>query len=202
MSSARKILIALLALVLAGALAFAALLGLVLAGDRDRISGDPRIMIVLGCQVMPSGQPSVLLRDRLDTALDYLADHPDMTVVVSGGQGENEPAAEAQTMAEYLMAHGVPEEHILREDRSHNTNENLRNTCDLLAEKGYDTTQDMIVVSNGFHLTRVRLLWSRAWGGDYNLSTLAAPSSHRPSRLMMYIREPVALVKSFVFDRR
>ena len=79
--------------------------------------------------------------------------------------------------------------------------QNLRYTDQLLAEEGYDTTEDIVVVSNGFHLTRVRMLWNRVWGGDYNLSTLAAPSSHLPSRLKMYIREPLALVKSFVFDR-
>ena len=33
------------------------------------------------------------------------------------------------------------------------------------------------------------------------VSTLAAPCSHLPSRLKMYIREPLALAKSFLFDR-
>ena len=64
-----------------------------------------------------------------------------------------------------------------------------------------DIGGEMLVVSNGFHLARVRMLWDRAWEGEYTLSTLAAPSSHIPSRLKMYIREPIALVKSFVFDR-
>lgn len=145
--------------------------------------------------------PSVLLQDRLDEALDYLEEHPDMTVVVSGGQGSNEPTTEARAMADYLMAAGVSEEQILLEDQSHNTNENLRYSLQLLEEEGYDPADGVVVVSNGFHLTRVRMLWDRAAGGDENLSTLAAPSSHLPTLLKMYIREPLALVKSFVFDR-
>ena len=190
----------LLGLVLAGVVTFGALFGAVLYGSHDYIRGDPQVMVILGCQVKPWG-PSVLLQDRLDKALDYLEDHPDLTIVVSGGQGPDEPVSEAQCMYDYLTEHGVDEAQILLEDQSHNTVENLRYTVDLLAEAGYDTTADMVVVSNGFHLTRVRMLWNRVCGGDYNLSTLAAPSSHVPSRLKMYIREPLALVKSFVFDR-
>lgn len=190
----------LLGLVLAGVVTFGALFGAVLYGSHDHIRGDPQVMVILGCQVKPWG-PSVLLQDRLDKALDYLEDHPDLTIVVSGGQGPDEPVSEARCMYDYLTEHGVDGAQILLEDQSHNTVENLRYTVDLLAEAGYDTTADMVVVSNGFHLTRVRMLWSRVCGGDYNLSTLAAPGSHVPSRLKMYIREPLALVKSFVFDR-
>lgn len=190
----------LLAVLIAGVLAFGGLLGAVLWGSYDHVQGDPQIMVILGCQVKPWG-PSVLLQDRLDKALSYLEDHPDLTVVVSGGQGPDEHISEAQCMYDYLTAHGVDGEQILLEDQSHNTVQNLRYTVDLLAKAGYDTTADMVVVSNGFHLTRVRMLWNRVCGGDYNLSTLAAPSSHLPSRLKMYLREPLALVKSFLFDR-
>lgn len=190
----------LLALALTGVLAFSLLLGAVLSGARDQISGDPQVMIVLGCSVKPWG-PSVLLQDRLDKALDYLGGHPDMTVVVSGGQGPDEPASEAQAMYDYLVANGVEEAHILKEERSHNTYENLRYSFDLLRETGHQEKMgQVLVVSNGFHLTRVRMLFDRTWEGTYSLSTLAAPSSHMPSRLKMYIREPLALVKSFLLD--
>lgn len=199
-SGAKKWLTALLVLVILGVLCFGTLFGLVMSGNRDNVEGDPQIMVILGCQVKPWG-PSILLQDRLDKALDYLADHPDMTVVVSGGQGPDEHVTEAFAMAEYLMVNGVPAENIILEEQSHNTWQNLNCSLELLAELGYDTDTDMVVVSNGFHLTRVRMLWSRICGDDSNLSTLAAPSSHVPSRLRMYIREPLALVKSFLFDR-
>ena len=70
---------------------------------------------------------------------------------------------------------------------------------ELLEAEGCDLSQGVVVVSNGFHLTRARMLAQRA--GFDQVSTLAAPESHLPSRLKMYLREPLALVKSFFLDR-
>lgn len=190
----------LLALVLAGILCFAGLFGAVMYGAYDHVSGDPQVMIILGCRVMPGGEPSILLQDRLDTALDYLDDHPDMTVVVSGGQGSNEPTSEAACMADYLEEHGVDSDQILLEDQSSNTKENLIYSGELLEEHGIVVLRDeVLVVSNGFHLTRAQMLAERY--GYKSVSALAAPTSHIPSRIQMYIREPLALVKSFFLDK-
>lgn len=191
---------ALIALILAGVLLFTACLICVLAGSRTEIEDESSTMIILGCMVYPWG-PSILLQDRLDTALDYLEEHPDMTIVVTGGKGDDEHMSEAQAMHDYLVEHGVDSEQIILEDKAVNTNENLIFTGELLEQLGYDTEQEFLVVSNGFHLTRTRILWERVFGTDDNLNTLAAPSSHVPSRLKMYVREPLALIKSFVFDR-
>ncbi len=188
----------LLTLVLVGVLCFGSLLGVIFYGDHDDVTGDPQVMLILGCQVKPWG-PSMLLQDRLDTALDYLADHPEMTVVVSGGQGPDEPSTEAQAMADYLKENGISEDRLLLEGDSHNTKENFQFSAALLEKEGFDLDQEVLVVSNGFHLTRARMLADRF--GFENVSTLAAPSSHTPSRLKMYIREPLALVKSFLLDR-
>ena len=191
-------------LVIAAAVAcFAVLEGMVLSGARTRIAdgaGAPEVMVIFGCKVATWG-PSTLLQDRLDTALGYLEDHPDMTVVVSGGQGPDEPMSEARCMYDYLTAHGVDGENIVLEENSSNTWENTRYTLELCQDGTVEPTGKILAVSNGFHLTRIRMLWDREWEGTYTLSTLAAPSSHVPSRLKMYIREPLALVKSFVFDR-
>ena len=190
----------LLTLVLAGALCFGALLGGVLYGSYDHIQGEPETMLILGCQVHPWG-PSILLQDRLDEALTYLEEHPDMTVIVSGGQGPDEPTSEAACMRDYLVQAGIDEKQILIEDRSHNTWQNMICSARLMEEQDLDPEQGVLIVSNGFHLTRARMLWDRVTGAGDEVSTLAAPSSHVPSRVWMYIREPLALVISFVFDR-
>lgn len=192
-----KVIIALFA---AGVLAFSTLLGIILHGSHDQIKGDPQVMVILGCSVKPWG-PSILLQDRLDKALEYLEEHPDMAIVVSGGQGGDEHMSEAQAMYDYLVEHGVDGAQILMEDRSTSTRENLEYSLALLEENGYDTAGDIMVVSNGFHLARVRMIWGWICGDTDNLSTLAAPSSHIPSRLKMYIREPIGLIKSFLLDR-
>ena len=192
-----------LLVIVAAVACFAVLEGIVLSGARTRIAdgaGAPEVMVIFGCKVETWG-PSTLLQDRLDTALGYLEDHPDMTVVVSGGQGPDEPMSEARCMYDYLTAHGVDGENIVLEENSSNTWENIRYTLALFQDGTVEPTGKILAVSNGFHLTRIRMLWDREWEGTYTLSTLAAPSSHVPSRLKMYIREPLALVKSFVFDR-
>lgn len=170
--------------------------------------GQPQTMVIFGCQVWPHG-PSILLQDRLDTALDYLEDHPDMKVVVTGGQGSDEPVSEAQSMYDYLTAHGVDGENIYLEDQSRNTWQNVNYTLDLVEDKDWSLTDDVILVSSGFHLSRIEMLWDRARtarlpGEEYNdqyISTLAAPVSDKPTAVRMFFREPLALVKSFLFDR-
>ncbi len=106
-------------------------------------------VVVLGAQWKPSG-PSYLLQKRLDVASKYLLDNPETKVIVSGGQGPDEPVSEAQGMSEYLMQAGVEEERILLEDKSTNTCQNLTYSGELL-----DKDKDRVVlVTNNFHMFR------------------------------------------------
>ena len=207
-SGARKWLLALLAMVVAGAVAFGALEAYISLHSRDKAVGDPQVMVIFGCQMRRDG-PSILLRDRLDTALAYWEEHPDMKIIVTGGKGDDEHISEAQGMYDYLTAHGVDGAQIFMEDKSRNTWQNINNTFALMEREGWSLTGDVLLVSSGFHLARIEMLWNRVRAGilrgeennDQYISTLAAPVSHAPSRVQMFFREPLALVKSFLFDR-
>lgn len=199
-SGAKKWLTALLALVLVVVVCFGVLECIVYSGARTQVSGEPDLMVIFGCQVMPWG-PSVLLQDRLNTALDYLKDHPELTVVVTGGKGDDEHLSEAQAMFDYLVARGVNADQIIMEDRATTTWENVLYTRELFRSGAFETSGNVLLVSSNFHLTRIKMLWNRVWPEDCTLSTLAAPCSHAPSRFRMFFREPLALVKSFLFDR-
>ena len=202
----KKWLAALLALVILGVLCFAGLEACIGLHSRDRMAGEPRVMVIFGCQMRRDG-PSILLRDRLDKALEYLGDHPDMKIIVTGGKGDDEHVSEAQGMYDYLTAHGVDGHDILLEDQSRNTHQNIRNTLALMGETSIpwagseDGPGSYVLVSSDFHLARILMLWGRAAGTTANVSTLPAPVSHAPSRVQMTFREPLALVKSFLFDR-
>lgn len=191
----RKLIRALAALVALGLAVFLILEGAVLFYARDRVWGEPGAMVILGAQLQPQG-PSLFLRRRLEKALDYLEDHPDTLVVVSGGQGPDEPDTEANGMEQFLREKGFAGA-VLKEDRSHNTRENLKNSKALLAQAGYDVEDGVVLVSNDFHLARVRLLASRF---GYRAETLAAPSDHWGFKLYNFLREPVGLVKSALLD--
>lgn len=192
----RNLLLVLLAL---GLLCFGVLEGLIFSGARTRVTGEPAVMVVFGCKVNRDG-PGAMLKDRLDTVLDYLEDHPNTTVVLSGGKGDDEHVSEARGMYDYLVANGADGERLWMEGNSRNTWQNVNYTLALMEEKDLNDDNGVALVSSGFHLTRIKLLWSRA-GGTTNVSTLAAPTSSPYTAVHMFFREPLALVKSFVFDR-
>lgn len=196
-----RLLCLLLALVIAAVVVLGSLAGYIFFHSQTEILGAPQVMVIFGCQVKETG-PSQTLQNRLDAALSYLQDHAeeDILVVVTGGQGKDEPTSEAQGMYDYLTAHGVDSDAILLEDQSHNTWQNIQYTQALLQERGAKA-ENVLLVSSGFHLSRIKLLWQRALGSGGTLSTLAAPVTHRPTAAYMFLREPLALVKSTLFDR-
>lgn len=106
-------------------------------------------IIVLGAQVRDTGVSKVL-KYRLDAAKKYLDENPDTICIVSGGQGANEPCTEAEAMADYLFSQGIEKDRILLEDKSKNTEENIRYSRKLMREE-YDGVG---IVTNNFHVFR------------------------------------------------
>lgn len=185
----------LLILLCTGLLCFGVLEGAVLAGCHDELSHDANVVIVLGAKLWPDG-PSPALKRRLDRALDYVNDHPDADIIVSGGQGNDEYTSEAQAMADYLLERGVAPEHIHLESQSTSTAENLRYSMEVMRSLGYDPSDTpVVVVSNAFHLTRVRLLCARL---GLTADTLGTPMPDLKSALYSYTREAFALLKDLL----
>ena len=122
--------------------------------------GDPKehcdYMVVLGAGVH-GDQPSLSLRNRIDAAYDYLTAHPDVTAILSGGQGEGENITEAQCMFDHLSAMGIDESRLIMEDRATSTWENLNFSMDLIEQKYGQRPEKIGVLSSEYHLFRASL---------------------------------------------
>ena len=104
---------------------FLLFLGSLMLQAMDRSEhGDYDALIVLGAAVH-GDRVTWVLSNRLDTAYDYAASHPDTVIVVSGGQGDGETVTEASAMAGYLIQKGIDPGRILQEDRAESTAENF-----------------------------------------------------------------------------
>ena len=183
----RKILIVLI--ILFGCV-FLIVEGCVLTGFRKKGKEHLDYVVVLGAQVHASG-PSVVLRYRLDKAIEYLKDNPDTICIVSGGQGVNEPFTEAEGMVRYLISHGVPEERILKEEASLKTVQNIRYSMELM-----DNTDSVGIITNNFHLFRALSIAKKQ--GLTNCVGIPAASKavYLPNNML---REFFGVVKDFLF---
>lgn len=92
---------------------------------------DKDYLIILGCGIRKDGTPCPLLQGRIDRALTFYKEQlqktgKDLIFVPSGGHGSNEVISESESMKRYLIKKGIPEDHILMEDQSTSTFENMK----------------------------------------------------------------------------
>ena len=118
-------------------------------------------VIVLGCQVLPDGRPSLMLENRVRAAYDYLTAHPDAVCVASGGQNDREPDTEARCVRDTLASMGVDPARIRLEERSRSTEENLAFSAALIREEGLPSA--VVIASDNFHQLRAAV-WAEREG--------------------------------------
>lgn len=111
--------------------------------------GDTQAIIVLGAQVNPDGLPSKQLELRLAEARKAYQANP-RVIVVCGAQGKDEPVTEASVMKAWLEQSEVSPEHILMEDQSFNTRQNLENAKQLLG----GSVTSVLIITSDYHLPR------------------------------------------------
>ena len=88
-------------------------------------------IIILGCAISDDGTPLPLLQGRVDRAIEFAraqsaAGGCEVRFVPSGGQGSDEVISEAESMKNYLVSKGISEDRIILENKSVNTQENMR----------------------------------------------------------------------------
>ena len=149
-------------------------------------------LVVLGAQTH-GDVPSRTLRERLDRAAEFMADHPEIPVILSGGKGTDETAPEAQVMYRYLEQKDADMSRVHRETNSASTRENLRFSGDLAEQLGLDRNH-AVILSSEFHLARAAYI---AKSLDMTVTTVPAETKTVFLKWNYYVREVFSFVKAF-----
>lgn len=150
-------------------------------GKRDAI-------VVLGALVYPSGEPSPMLRDRLDRAAElYFSGVSDKILLT--GDSEKESYDEIAGMRAYLLGTGVPPEALFEDPLGLDTYDSVyRSAAVYCLEQPVYVTQD-------YHLRRT-LYIAEALGID--AVGVAAEQKSYPGDFKRWVRENLSRIKAVI----
>lgn len=144
------------------------------------------LIMVLGAGIFTE-EVTPMLAERLNCAIKvYESQKHSPYMLVSGGQGPDEPITEALAMKRYLIAKGVPEKRILMEEQSTNTYTNFQYSKPII-EEHFGRRAQFLCVTSQFHILRSLRLANKVGLEFYGLG------SHTPYHFFS-----IALIKDFL----
>jgi vancomycin permeability regulator SanA len=141
------------------------------------------VAVVFGAQVHANGVASITLADRVATAVDLYERGLAGRLLMSGAQGSDEPVNETVVMRELAIEAGVPASAIAVDPSGFNTDATVRDTLPMLRD---GEARAMAVVSDFFHLPRIKLAYQRV-----GVDVVTVPSHARriPQTTGLVVRE-------------
>ena len=183
----------LLILLILGVASYAALISYTVY--REKTVPEPSaydVIVVLGAQVKPSGEPSVQLDWRLNKAVEMYMAQP-CPVITCGAQGADEPRPEAEVMRDLLIERGVSSEKVYTDSVSFDTYQNIRNAKVIIERLGLSRP---LIITSDYHLPRAMDI-AKAEGFDPQ--GVASPTKQELQFwLKNHAREALAWVKFFL----
>lgn len=117
-------------------------------------------ILVLGCGLIHGDQVSRLLASRINAGLAFYHQQklskPQVKLLFSGGQGDNETIPEAEAMAKYALKHGIDPDAIMVETKSTNTRENFMFSHALIQAE--QENAKLVFVTSNYHVFRSGLI--------------------------------------------
>jgi len=136
--------------------------------DDDRPAG---AIVIMGA-AQYDGQPSPVLRARLDHAIELWEAGRAPILVVTGGKKDGDRTTEAAAARAYAEARGVPGSSILAEESGRTTHESIGEVSGLLAQRGI---RDAVFVSDPTHMLRVLRMAT-----DQGIDAIGSPTRTSP----------------------
>jgi len=123
--------------------------------DIDKLPSK-KYAILLGAAVKPNGEPSDILNDRIDVAVELYKEGKVEKILISGDGWSDENYDEVKTMRAEVLNRGVKLIDILEDEKGTRTINSCRNA------KNQHGIDEAIIVTQGFHLPRALYLCTRS----------------------------------------
>lgn len=140
-------------------------------------------IVVLGA-AQYNGRPSPVLRARLNHALHLYREGHAPRIIVTGGTGPGDTISEATVGRQFLVSHGVPFEAVVVQAQGRSTQASMTAVSEWLKQKGLHR---VILVSDPFHMFRLRLEAQRTDLEAYTSPTEDSPISDNPVLELRYL---------------
>jgi uncharacterized SAM-binding protein YcdF (DUF218 family) len=140
-------------------------------------------IVVLGA-AQYNGRPSPVLRARLDHALQLYSEGLAPRIVVTGGVGRGDTTSEAIVARHYLLGQGVPPSAVVVQPQGRSTQASMTAVAEWL---GTEHLNRVILVSDPFHMFRLRLEARRTDLEAYTSPTESSPISDNPALELRYL---------------
>jgi|SRR5689334_5375080 len=151
-------------------------------GSRDKARGADAIVVLGAAQYV--GRPSPVLRARLDHALELWQRGLAPRLIFTGGTGAGDTTSEAAVSRNYALRHGVPDTAILMENEGRTTRESFAAVAAIMRARQMRTA---ILVSDPFHMLRLRVLSSQYGVDAYTSPTKTSPISANKGQALGYV---------------
>ncbi len=151
--------------------------------EAARDEARPAAAIVVFGAAEYNGDPSPVLKVRLDHVLELQSRGLAPIIITTGGSGGDPHFTEGGVARDYLIQQGVAAGTILSETHSHTTYESVRAAAQILVKRH---ARDCIAVSDGFHLYRVKLMFRSMGISAYASPAPGSPIEEDPAERTLY----------------
>jgi uncharacterized SAM-binding protein YcdF (DUF218 family) len=182
-----------------GALAVVVALALLVGGTAFRIwqfgriddRGHADVILVLGA-AQYDGDPSTILRNRLDHARALYDEGVAGEIVTVGGRQPRDRFTEAEASGMYLISRGVPSDRIVEVNAGNDTLNSLRAAAGVLRQHSWGSA---VLVSDPWHMFRAQTMAKDSGIDAWTSPTHSGPAVQtRTTQLKYIVRETAALL--------
>jgi uncharacterized SAM-binding protein YcdF (DUF218 family) len=115
------------------------------------------VIIVLGNPAKKDCTPSEIMKSRVDEAIILYKKKLAKNIIFTGDSVANS-CIEAETMAKYAKAQGIPNSAIIIEPKAQSTLQNAYYSVEIMKKRKYKTAA---IVTNQFHIKRASLIFKK-----------------------------------------